>query len=84
MDMTKVIALRPNHIVTEIRGFKKVGGSYQQLSKIVWIWKWFYKFKLKRFTGMTIYVITFNKITGQFFYNDFYVAPDHNGKLRLW
>jgi hypothetical protein len=84
MDMTKVISLRPDHIVTEICGFKKDGGSYQKLSKTVWSWKWFYKFKLKRFVGMTIYVKTVNKFTRECFYNDFYVAPDADGNLRLW
>jgi len=84
MDMTKVIALRPNHIVTEIRGVRKSGASYHKLSKKLWSWKWFYKYTLKRFVGMTIYVRTVNTITGEWFYNDFYVAPDHDGKLRLW
>lgn len=84
MDMTNVIALRPNHIVTEIRGVKKSETSYHKLSKKLWSWKWFYRLTLKRFTGMTIYVKTRNTITGEWFYGNFYVAPDHNGKLRLW
>ncbi len=83
MDMTKVISLRPDHVVTEIRGVKN-NGEYKKLSKKVFSWKWFYKFKLKRFVGMTIYVRTFNTITSEFFYNDFYVAPDADGNLRLW
>lgn len=82
--MQGVIALRPNHVVTEIRGVRITGSRYHKFQKKVWNWNWFYKRTLKRFVGMTIYVRTRNTITGETFSNDFYVHPDHTGKLRLW
>lgn len=84
MDFSKVISCRPDHIVTEIRGVKEDCGKYKELKNRIWSWKWFYKFKLSKFEFKTIYVTTLNTITGETFYNDFYVHKDNNGILRLW
>lgn len=83
MNIEKVIACRPNHIVTQIKGVKE-NGKYNELKKRIFNWRRFYKRKLKQFENKHIFVETYNTLTGQSFYNNFYVCKDHNGNLRLW